>query len=122
MNKPKDFDEYIASYPEDIQEILERLREAIKKAAPGAEEVISYGMPSYRQNGRLIYFAAHKSHIGLYPMATGIAAFRNRLSAYKWSKGTVQFPFDKPLPLGLITKIVKFRVKENLQKVKTKKK
>ena len=122
MNKPKDFDEYIASYPEDIQEILEQLREAIKKAAPGAEEVISYGMPSYRQNGRLIYFAAHKSHIGLYPMATGIAAFRNRLSAYKWSKGTVQFPFDKPLPLGLITKIVKFRVKENLQKVKTKKK
>jgi uncharacterized protein YdhG (YjbR/CyaY superfamily) len=120
MNKPKDIDEYIVSFPDNIQKILQQLRTTIKKAAPDAEEVISYGIPAYRQNGILVYFAVYKSHIGFYPKPTGIEAFKKELAAYKWSKGSVQFPLDKPLPLGLITEIVKFRVKENSQKAKKK--
>lgn len=121
MNKPKNIDEYITSFPNNIQLILKKLRGTIKKAAPDAEEVISYGMPSFRLNGRLLYFAAHKHHIGFYPMTTAIEAFKTRLSKYKWAKGSIQFPFNKSLPLQLITEIVKFRVKENLQKSKAKK-
>jgi uncharacterized protein YdhG (YjbR/CyaY superfamily) len=120
MTKPKNFDEYIVAFPEETQKILEQLRETIKKAAPDADEVISYGMPSFRQNGRLLYFAAFKNHIGFYPMATGIEAFKTKLSEYKWAKGSIQFPLQKPMPLELITKIVKFRVNENLEKSKTK--
>ena len=122
MTKPKNFNEYIIAFPVETQKIMERLRETIKKAAPEAEEVISYGMPSFRQNGRLLYFAAFKNHIGFYPMATGIDAFKTKLSAYKWAKGSVQFPLQKPLPLDLITKIVKFRVNENMHRTKTIKK
>ncbi len=84
--------------------------------------MISYGIPALKQNGIVVYFAAHAKHIGLYPMASGVRAFKKELSVYKGAKGSVQFPFDKPLPLGLITKIVKFRVAENIQKAKTKKK
>jgi uncharacterized protein YdhG (YjbR/CyaY superfamily) len=120
MNKPKDIDEYIVSFPDNIQKILQQLRTTIKKSAPDAEEVISYGIPAYRQNGILVYFAVHKSHIGFYPTPTGIEAFKKEIAAYKWAKGSVQFPLDKPLPLGLITEIVKFRVKENSQKAKKK--
>jgi uncharacterized protein YdhG (YjbR/CyaY superfamily) len=120
MNKPKDIDEYIMSFPDNIQKILQQLRTTIKKAAPDAEEVISYGIPAYRQNGILVYFAVYKSHIGFYPTPTGIEAFKKEIAAYKWAKGSVQFPLDKPLPLGLITEIVKFRVKENSQKAKKK--
>lgn len=115
-------DEYIVSFPNNIQKILRQLRTTIKKSAPDAEEVISYGMPAYRQNGILVYFAVHKSHIGFYPTPTGIEAFKKEIADYKWAKGSVQFPLDKPLPLGLITEIVKFRVRENSQKEKTKKK
>jgi uncharacterized protein YdhG (YjbR/CyaY superfamily) len=120
LNKFKNVDEYIASFPVEIQEILGQVRETIKKAAPGAEEVISYGMPSFRQNGQLLYFAAYKNHIGFYPLTTGVEAFKTRLSAYKWTRGTIQFPFDKPLPVDLISKIVKFRVNENIDKSKIK--
>ncbi|TAL72206.1 MAG: hypothetical protein EPN88_05095, partial [Bacteroidetes bacterium] len=102
--------------------LLEQLRVTIKKAAPKAEEIISYGMPAFKLNGVLVWFAAHSKHIGFYPMASGIAAFKKELSIYKSAKGSIQFPLDKPLPLRLITSIVKFRVNENLQRIKTKKK
>ncbi len=118
MIKFKNVDEYIIVFPEETQKILEQIRETVKKAAPEAEELISYGMPSYKQNGRLLYFAAFKNHIGFYPMTTGIEAFKDRLFGYKWAKGSIQFPIDKPMPLGLIAKIVKFRVNENLKKSK----
>ena len=119
--KPISIDEYIASFPDNTQTILEQVRTAIKKAAPEAEEVISYSMPAFKLNGILVYFAAHNKHIGLYPTASGIEAFKKELSIYKGAKGSVQFPFHKPLPIELIMKIVKFRVKENMQP-KTKKK
>ena len=116
----RDIDEYIAGFPKDIREILEKIRATIRKAAPEAEEAISYGMPAFKLNGYLVYFAAYKKHIGFYPVPTGIEAFKKELSAYKGAKGSVQFPLDKPMPLDLISKIVKFRVKENLEKAKTK--
>lgn len=116
MIKPKNFEEYLISFPIETQKILEQIRETIRKAAPGAEEVISYGMPLFKLNGRLIYYAAFKNHIGFYPMASAIEAFKPYLSGYKWAKGSIQFPFQNPLPLDLITKIVKFRVNENLEK------
>jgi uncharacterized protein YdhG (YjbR/CyaY superfamily) len=112
----KNVDEYIALQPTEVREKLEKLRQAIKKAAPKAEEVISYQMPAYKFHGMLVYFAAYKNHIGFYPTGSGIIAFKNELSVYEGSKGTVRFPLDKSLPLGLISKIVKFRVKENLEK------
>jgi len=113
-------DEYIAAFPMHTQELLEQLRALILKTAPDAEEVISYKMPAYKYNGMLIYFAGYKNHIGLYPMASGIAAFKKELSVYKNAKGSVQFPLDKKLPIGLITKIIKFRLKENKEKLKVK--
>ena len=112
----KNIDEYIASFPEDIQKILEKLRVVIRKAAPKAEETINYEMPTFTLNGNLVHFAAYKNHIGFYPTPSGIDAFKKELSLYKGAKGSVQFPIDKPLPWALITKIVKFRVKENLEK------
>ena len=113
---PKDINGYIAGFPEETQVILEKLRRTIRKAAPEAQEVISYQMPAFKYQGILVYFAAYKNHIGFYPTSTGIAAFKKELSAYQTSKGTVRFPIDKPLPLDLTSKIVKFRVKENLQR------
>lgn len=113
---PTNVDAYIASFPEETQTLLEQLRATIKKAAPGADELISYQMPAYKYNGMLVYFAGYKNHIGFYPTASGIANFTKDLSDFKNSKGAVQFPLDKPLPLQLVTKIVKFRVKENLEK------
>lgn len=118
MAKAKDIDEYITGYPEEIQKTLEQLRATIKKAAPKAEETISYGIPAFKLNGILVWFAAHSKHVGFYPRGSGIEAFKNELSIYKGAKGSVQFPLDKRLPLGLITKIVKFRVTENLQKAR----
>lgn len=117
---PKDTDAYIAAQPEDQRGLLEQLRQTIRKAAPGAEEVISYQMPAFRYHGMLVYFAAWKNHIGFYP-AGAIKVFDKELSAYGVSKGTIRFPIDKPLPLGLISKIVKFRVKENEAKKKARK-
>ena len=111
-------DEYINIFPPDIRTILEKMRQTIKKAAPGAAETISYQMPAFRLNGNLVYFAAFKNHIGFYPTSSGIEAFKTEISQYKWSKGAVQFPLDKPIPYDLVEKIVKFRVKENLAKKK----
>jgi len=113
---PKDIDEYIRLFPDDIQALLQSLRQTIREAAPDAEETISYQMPAFKQNGMLVYFAAFKKHIGFYPTSSGIEAFREELSAYEGSKGTVRFPIDKPLPLDLVRDIVKFRVRENLEK------
>jgi uncharacterized protein YdhG (YjbR/CyaY superfamily) len=120
MKKPANTDEYIASFPKEIQTKLQQFRGVVKDAAPQAEEVISYGIPAFRLNGMLVWFAAHTHHIGFYPRGSGIEDFKEELSSYKVSKGTVQFPFDRPLPLELIKKIVKFRVEENLRKVKAK--
>lgn len=114
-------DEYIQGYPKDVQKILKEIRATIKKAAPGAEEAIKYAIPTFMLNGNLVFFAAYENHIGFYPAPTGAEAFKKELSVYKTGKGSVQFPIDKPMPLGLITKIVKFRVKENLEKAKKKK-
>jgi uncharacterized protein YdhG (YjbR/CyaY superfamily) len=111
--KYKTVDEYLSYISEDIQLRLDELRAAIKKAAPQAEEVISYNMPAYRQHGVLVYFAAYKHHIGFYPTASGVREFKNELGKYKVSKGAIQFPIGERLPLGLIAKIVKFRVKED---------
>jgi uncharacterized protein YdhG (YjbR/CyaY superfamily) len=113
--KAIDVDEYIAGFPKDTQKMLKQLRETIIKAAPGAEELISYQMPAYKYHGTLVYFAGYKNHIGFYPTASGIEAFKKELSVYKGAKGSVQFPLDKPLPVSLISKIVKFRMKENLE-------
>jgi uncharacterized protein YdhG (YjbR/CyaY superfamily) len=119
MTKPKNFEEYLTAFPAETQKILVQLRKTIKKAAPDADEVISYGMPLFRQNGRLLYFAAFKNHIGFYPMVTGVEAFKTKLSGYKFAKGSIQFPLQKPLPLKLISEIVKFRVNENIEKSKS---
>ena len=121
-NQVQTINEYIAGFPKQVQEILEKLRATIGKAAPGAEETINYGIPTFTLQGNLVHFAAFKNHIGFYPTPSGIEAFKKELSVYDGAKGSVQFPIDKPLPLGLVTKIVKFRVKENLEKAKSKKK
>jgi uncharacterized protein YdhG (YjbR/CyaY superfamily) len=118
----KDVDSYIDTFPKDTQELLEKIRTTIRKAAPKAEEVISYQMPAYKLEGVLVYFAGYKQHIGFYPMPSALREFKKELSIYKGSKGAVQFPLDKPLPLTLITKMVKFRVSENKKKAKEKKK
>jgi len=115
----KTIDEYKSAFPKDIQIILETMRQTIRKAAPEAIEVISYRMPGFKLNGSLVWFAAFENHIGFYPTSSGIEAFKNELSLYKKSKGSVQFPLDKPIPYDLVEKIVLFRVKENLVKKKT---
>ena len=117
---PKTIDEYIAACPEDVQEILEKIRATIQAAAPAAKETISYQMPTFTLNGNLVHFAAFKSHIGFYPIPTGIEKFKQELSAYKTGKGSVQFPLDQPMPYDLIRKIVEFRVEENLIKAAVK--
>jgi uncharacterized protein YdhG (YjbR/CyaY superfamily) len=114
--KPNNVNEYIESFPKATQTLLKQIRATIKKAAPYAEELISYQMPAYKCNGPLVYFAGYKNHIGFYPTPSGILAFKKELAIYKTSKGAVQFPIDEKLPLGLITKIVKYRVKENSEK------
>ena len=112
----KTIDEYIANSPEETQPILSKIRETIRKAAPNAQETINYGIPTFTLNGNLVHFAGFKSHIGFYPTPSGIEKFKTELSKYKGAKGSVQFPLDKPIPYGLITRIVKFRVKENLER------
>lgn len=115
----KTMDEYIKTFPEDVQSILEKMRQTIRKAAPEAVESISYQMPTFKLNGKnLVHFAAWKNHIGFYPIPSGIEAFKKELSQYKGAKGSVQFPIDKPVPYDLVRKIVIFRVKENLKKKK----
>jgi|SRR5687767_3506398 len=114
MKKPKDIDEYISWFPPATQKVLKLIRASIKKAAPKSEEVISYGIPCFNLNDTyLVYFAGYKNHVSIYPAPRGKDEFKEILSAYKGGKGTVQFPLDKPIPYNLITKIVKFRLKEN---------
>ena len=115
-SKPKNYDEYAARFPKDVQQLLQQIRLTIRKAAPQAQETISYGMPAFRQEVILVWFGVHTHHIGFYPGASGIAAFKKELARYKHAKGSVQFPIDQPLPLALVTRIVKFRVKERLAK------
>ena len=119
--KPNNIDEYISAYPKDVQQILQQIRVTIKKEVPAAEEIISYGMPTFTLNGTyLIYFAGYKNHIGLYPVPRN-KIFEKEFSAYKTSgRGTIQFPLNKPIPFSLITKIIKYRVKENAVKAKNK--
>ena len=121
-SKPTSIDEYISAFPEDIQEKLQNIRLTIREAAPDAEETISYQMPAFRQNGILVYFAAFKNHISFFPTSSGIEKFKMDLSAYEGSKGTVKFPLDKSIPYDLISRIVKFRVEENLRKAGAKRK
>lgn len=118
---PKDIDEYIAGFPSNLQTILEKIRMTITKAAPDAEETIKYQMPTFTLNGNLVHFAVYKNHIGFYPVPRGVSPFKNELAAYEGPKSTARFPFDKPIPFDLISRIVKFRVKKNLEKAKGKK-
>ena len=120
MVKFKTVDEYINSVPASTRDILEKLRETILKSAPQAEEVISYNMPAIKLNGILVWYAAYKKHIGFYPTASPIKIFKEELTNYKTSKGAIQFPIDKPLPMALIKKIVKHRVLSNSEKAKLK--
>lgn len=119
-NTPKSIDEYIASFPAAVQESLQQLRITIRDAAPDAEEIISYQMPTFRLHGNLVHFAAYKNHIGFYPGSAGVQNFQDELSVFEGSKGTVRFPISKPLPLKLISEIVKFRVKVNQEKASVK--
>ena len=119
--KPASINEYIASFPEDVQKVLEQVRETISQAAPEASETINYGIPTFTLNGNLVHFAAFKKHIGFYPAPRGIEEFKEELSAYKGAKGSVQFPLDKTIPFDLISRIVEFRVKEQRQKAASKK-
>ncbi len=112
-------DEYIASFPPDVQQKLSKMRAVIHRAVPDAEEAIRYGIPTFRQNGsNLVHFAAFKDHLSFFPTASGVEAFRKELSSYKLSKGTIQFPLDKPVPYDLVERIVRFRVEETLKKKK----
>lgn len=113
-------DEYIATFPADIQQLLQTIRETIQAAAPEAVEKISYQMPAFYLKGNLVYFAAYKSHIGFYPTPNGIEKFQEDLSKYKQGKGSVHFPLNEPLPLELITRIVTYRAAENLKKAMAK--
>ncbi len=119
---PKNIDEYIAGFPPDVQEILEQIRMTIRNAAPDAEETISYQLPTFRLKGNLVHFGAFKKHIGFYPASSGIAQFEKELSAYEGAKGSVRFPLDQPISFDLISEIVKFRVRENLDRAEAKRK
>jgi len=122
-NNAKNIDEYVAGFPKEIQAMLEQIRETIRKVAPKAEEAIKYAIPTFVLNGKnLVHFAAFKNHIGFYPTPTGIESFKKELSKYKQGKGSVQFPLDEPMPLALITKIVKFNMVRNAEAVAKKKK
>jgi uncharacterized protein YdhG (YjbR/CyaY superfamily) len=113
-------DEYIATFPKNVQEILEQVRATIRKAAPEAEETISYNMPTFKLNGHyLVYFGGYKKHIGIYPVPLGDTEFNAELAPYVAGKGTARFPFDKPIPFGLIGKIVEFRIQENAKRAES---
>ena len=117
----KTMDEYISTFPENIQRILNELRQTIKEAAPEAQETINYQIPTFTLNGNLVHFAAFEHHIGFYPTPSGMEAFEKELAPYKRAKGSVQFPINEPLPLPLIRRIVEYRVRENLEKKQKKK-
>lgn len=117
---PKDMDEYIAGYPRDVQKLLQQVRRTIKKAAPGAVEAIKYQIPTFTLNGNLISFAAYKNHIGIYPAPRSVPEFSAELSAYAGEKSTLRLPLDQPIPVDLISRIVKFRVKNQLKRAQAK--
>lgn len=120
---PRTIDEYISGFPPDVQEVLEKIRRTIKEAAPDAEETIKYKMPTFTLEGNLVYFAGFKKHIGFYPpTSTGSARFKKEIAPYEGPKRSLKFPLDKPIPYGLIGRIVKVRVKENLARMKARKK
>jgi uncharacterized protein YdhG (YjbR/CyaY superfamily) len=119
---PNEIDAYIAGFPKDVQEILEKIRKTIRAAAPDAEETINYQIPTFTLEGNLVHFAGFKRHIGFYPTPTGIERFKNELAAYEGAKGSVKFPLDQPIPYDLISRIVAFRVQENLEKAAAKRK
>ena len=119
---PQNIDEYIAGFPQDVQDKLIKLRATIRQAAPEAQEKISYQMPTFFLEGNLVHFAAYKNHIGFYPAPTGIERFKEPLSVYKGAKGSVQFPLDKPIPYELVSEITAYRVQENLAKAAAKRK
>jgi uncharacterized protein YdhG (YjbR/CyaY superfamily) len=119
---PGDIDQYIAGFPHDVQKILQKIRLTIRKAAPEAQEKMSYQMPTFTLHGNLVYFAAYKNHIGFYPAPRGIETFRKELAAYEGGKGTLKFPLDEPIPFDLIARIVKFRVQDNLERAAARKK
>jgi len=120
--EPKNIDEYIAGFPQDVQEILQQVRSTIRTAAPGAQEAIKYRLPTFTLKGNLVHFGAFQSHIGFYPTPSGIEKFKDELSIYEGAKGSVQFPLNRPIPFDLISKIVKFRVQENLEEAASKRK
>jgi len=122
QSAPKNIDEYIAAFPRDVQDILRKIRMTIRKAAPDAEEAIKYELPTFTLKGNLVHFGAFKKHIGFYPAPTGIERFRDELAGYVGAKGSVRFPLDKPIPYDLITEMVKFRVRETLDKAEAKRK
>ncbi len=119
-DNPKTIDDFICQFPQDVQGLLQQVRETIKAVAPEATEAISYGIPTFKFHGNLVHFSGYAHHIGFYPGAKGIQEFASELSPYKTSKGTVQFPLDKPIPFDLIRRITEFCVEENLKKVKKK--
>jgi len=119
-NPPQTIDDYIAGFPVEIQEKLQKIRETIRNAAPDAQEKISYQMPTFFQEGNLVHFAAFKNHIGFYPTPVGIEEFSEELSVYKGGKGSVQFPLDQPIPYDLINRIVAFRLKNNFERAAAK--
>lgn len=117
-NQSKTMDEYISQFPKNVRDVLEELRKIIMESAPGSEEAISYGIPTFKLKGNLVHFAAWKNHVGLYPGTSAMEAFKKELSPYKQAKGTVQFPLDKPIPFDLVKKITEFRVRENQSRKK----
>lgn len=119
---PKTIDEYIADFPNDVQDILEKIRAIIRETAPDAQETINYGIPTFTLHGNLVHFAAFKRHIGFYPTPSAMEKFKNALAGYAQAKGSVQFPLDSPMPFDLISQIVSFRVKENMERAEAKKK
>jgi uncharacterized protein YdhG (YjbR/CyaY superfamily) len=121
-NTPQTIDEYIAGYPPDIQQILEKIRTTVREAAPDAIETISYQIPTFKLEGNLVHFAAFKKHIGFYPAPSGIEQFDEQLSKYKRAKGSIRFPLDEAIPYDLISEIVRFRVRENLERAEAKRK
>ena len=122
MEKPTTIDEYIANFPADVQEIMQKVRETVKTAVPQSTEAISYGMPTFKLEGNLVHFGGAKNHLGFYPAPSGITAFAAELASYQSSKGAVQFPYEQPIPYELISKITQFRAAENLEKAAAKKK
>jgi uncharacterized protein YdhG (YjbR/CyaY superfamily) len=118
--RSKEIDQFIAGFPKEVQEILEKVRETVREAAPEADETINYGIPTFTLNGNLVHFSAFKNHIGFYPTPSGIEKFKKELSAYEMAKGSVKFPLVQPIPYDLIARIVEFRVKENREKAEAK--